>query len=278
MCISKISRRLVVAIFAVLIISFIFINFLIAFNSLSTYSSIFSKLIYIVALIAFICIYVFGKEKLSKKKVGKSISLTYRYIYLISITIIVKVISVYNIIPNVTKCEIMLYTVISILSAISLKKIIYNISKSDLLSVCAMLMYSLLPNIVVDKTIYFNMICVTFFVLLVIQFIQKLIDELKQLGIKTSKYMILSVITGVFIGCSILFNINSLIWIILAVILIFIISNLDKTHINFSNKMINTLRQKSKEMLYSLERIYIPKIIISVFIISYFSYLTYILL
>ena len=157
----------------------------------------------------------------------------------------------------------------------NLKKIIYNISKSDLLSVVGMLMYALLPNQITDKLMYFSMASLTLFTLLVIMQMQKLIDELKQLGIKTKRYIILSMITGVLIGITILLNLNSIIWIVIAVSLMFVTSNLDKTHLNFSNKIINNLRQKNKEILYSIERIYINKIFISVVVILIFSYISY---
>jgi hypothetical protein len=179
---------------------------------------------------------------------------------------------------EISKITIIVFAIISVLSAVILKKIIYNISKSDILSIVGMLMYALLPNIITDKFIYFNMSMLTLFILLSIMYMQKLIDELKQLGIKTRKYMFLSLVTGIFVGVTMLFNLNSIIWIVLVLSLIFITSNLDKTHINFSNKIINNLRQKNKEMLYSVERIYVNKIFISVVIILLTSYLSYSLL
>lgn len=275
MSISKISRGLVVAIFTALMILLIFTDLNLMFNDLNFKYDVLVKIVYVIALIALIIMYALIKEKLSKKRVKKVISLTYRFIFLITVTFLAKILTIYTTVVNVSEFTTLTFVIISILSAIVLKKIIYNISKSDLLSVVGMLMYALLPNHITDKIMYFNMASITLFTLLVIMYMQKLIDELKQLGIKTKKYIILSVITGVLIGITMLLNLNSIIWIIIAISLMFVTSNLDKTHLNFSNKIINNLRQKNKEILYSIERIYINKIFISVVIILVSSYLSY---
>jgi hypothetical protein len=278
MSISKISRGLVVSIFTVVIILLIFTNIHLTFSDLSLKYNMVGKIVYVVCLLGLITIYALLKEKLSKKKIKKIVSLTYRYVFLITVTFLVKVIFVYTMIKDISKFTTLTWAIISVLSAVVLKKIIYNISKSDLLSVVGMLMYALLPNIITDSSTYFNMACLTLFSLLVIMYMQKLIDELKQLGIKTKKYVILSVLTGISIGATMLLNLNSIVWIVVALSTIFVTSNLDKTHINFSNKIINNLRQNNKVMLYSIERIYINKIFISVIIILVTSYLSYTLL
>ncbi|MDD2376629.1 MAG: hypothetical protein PHD15_02595 [Clostridia bacterium] len=278
MSISKISRGLVVAIFTVLIILLIFTNIYLSFSDLNLNNGMIGKIIYVIGLLSLITIYALLKEKLSKKKIKKSISLTYRFVFLITATFLVKIIYIYTAINDISKFTILTWAIISVLSAVVLKKIIYNISKSDLLSVVGMLTYALLPNMIIDKLIYYNMVCLTLFSLLVIMYMQKLIDELKQLGIKTKKYIVLSLFTGIFIGITMIFNLNSLIWIVVALSMIFVTSNIDKTNLNFSNKIINNLRQKNKVMLYSIERIYINKIFVSVIIILASSYLSYILL
>lgn len=278
MSISKISRSLVVVIFIVLIILLIFTNIYLTFSDLALNNGIIGKTVYVVTLLGLITIYAFIKEKLSKKKVKKVISLTYRFMFLITVTVLAKIMTIYTVVIGLSKFTTLTFTIISVLSAVILKKIIYNISKSDILSVVGMLMFALLPNTITDKLIYFNMISLTMFILLVIMFMQKLIDELKQLGIKTKKYTCLSLVTGLFIGMTMLLNLNSIIWIVVSLSLILVTSNLDKTHVNFSNKIINNLRQKNKEMLYSIERIYINKIFISVVVILASSYLSYLLL
>jgi len=278
MSISKISRGLVVAVFTVLIILLIFTNIHLTFSDLSLKYNIVAKIIYVIGLLGLITIYALLKEKLNKKKVKKVVSLTYRYVFLITVTFLIKIIFIYTMIKDISKFTTLAWAIISVLSAVVLKKIIYNISKSDLLSVVGMLMYALLPNIITNELIYFNMSCLTLFSLIVIMYMQKLIDELKQLGIKTNKYAILSLLTGISIGATMLLNLNSIIWIVVTLSMIFVTSNIDKTHLNFSNKIINNLRQKNKVMLYSIERIYINKIFISVVIIFISSYLSYTLL
>lgn len=275
MSISKISRGLVVAIFTVLMILVIFTDLSLMFNGLNYKNDALVKIGYVIFLLALITMYAFIKEKLSKKRVKKVIGLTYRFIFLITVTFLIRIVTIYAYVKDLSIFTTLAFVIISVLSAIVLKKIIYNISKSDLLSVVGMLMYALLPNQITDKLMYFSMASLTLFTLLVIMQMQKLIDELKQLGIKTKRYIILSMITGVLIGITILLNLNSIIWIVIAVSLMFVTSNLDKTHLNFSNKIINNLRQKNKEILYSIERIYINKIFISVVVILIFSYISY---
>lgn len=278
MSISKISRGLVVAIFAFLMILLIFTNVHLTFSDLNMKYDMVGKAVYVVALLCLITIYALLKEKLSKKKVKKVIALAYRFVFLVTVTFLAKILTIYTMVKDLSILTTLTCAVISVLSAVVLKKIIYNISKSDLLSVFGMLMYALLPNVITDKLIYFHMAALTLFVLLVIMYMQKLIDELKQLGIKTKKYIVLSLITGFLIGVTMLLNLNSIIWVVVALSMMFVTSNLDKTHLNFSNKIINNLRQRNKEMLYSIERIYINKIFISVVVILASSYLSYLLM
>lgn len=278
MSISKISRGLVVAIFAALMILLIVTDLRLLFSDFTFKYDIISKIVYVVVLLGLIIAYALIKEKLSKKRVKKVISLTYRFMFLVTVTFLAKLLTIYTTIQELSSLTTLTCVIISVLSAVVLKKIIYNISKSDLLSVTGMLMYAFIPNIITDKLVYFNMAILNLSILLVLMFMQILIDELKQPRLQTKKYMVLSLITGLLMGITMFFNLNSLIWIIIAISLMFVTSNLDKTHINFSNKIINNLRQKNKEMLYSIERIYINKIFISILIMLVFSYFSYIFL
>lgn len=278
MSISKISRGLVVAIFSALMILLIVTDLRLLFSDFTLKYDIISKIVYVIVLLGLIIAYALIKEKLSKKRVKKVISLTYRFMFLITITFLAKLITIYTTVKELSGLSTLTCAIISVLSAVVLKKIIYNISKSDLLSVTGMLMYAFIPNIITDKLVYFNMAILSLSILAVLMHMQILIDELKQLRLETKKYMFLSLITGLLIGTTMFFNLNSLIWIIIAISLMFVTSNLDKTHINFSNKIINTLRQKNKEMLYTIERIYINKIFISIVIMLVSSYFSYIFL
>jgi len=278
MSISKISRGLVVAVFAALMILLIVTDLRLLFSDFTLKYNIISKIVYVVVLLGLIIAYALIKEKLSKKRVKKVISLTYRFMFLITITFLAKLITIYTTVNDLSSLSTLTCAIISVLSAVVLKKIIYNISKSDLLSVTGMLMFALIPSIITDKVVYFSMAILNLSILLVLMYMQILIDELKQLRLKTKKYIVLSIITGILIGATMFFNLNSVIWIIIAVSLMFVTTNLDKTHINFSNKIINNLRQKNKEMLYTIERIYINKIFISIIIMLVFSYFSYIFL
>lgn len=270
MNISKISRTLVVIVFVTVIIIIGSQSIYLNFNSQDTLevieASSVSRLIYVILLLTFFIMYAVIKSKFSKKRIVKKLSLLYRYIYLITITLIIKIISINLYIEDINVVYIILCSIIGTISAVCIKKIIYNVSKSDMLSVLGMFMFALLPNILNDSIAYVSSICINLVVLLYIVFMQKLIDELKQPKIKTLKYIRLSLVVGVLMGLSMLTSICSYIYLIILVAMLFVTSNLDKTNINIPNKMISKLRQKNKEMLYSIERIYINKKYISVII------------
>lgn len=278
MNISKISRGIVVALFSALIILMTVVNLQITFSDLTFNYNILIKIAYVVSLILIVLGYAFIKEKLSKKNMKKKVKLFYRYMYLLNISFVVKMFYEFFTVKDISTLNIIMFSIISVITAVVLKKIIYNISKSDLLSVIGMVMFILLPNITNDKIMHLTSNMLLLSLLLCIMYMQKLIDELKQLGIKTKKFVLLSIVTGIFVGFSMVLNFSSIIWVILLVTLVLVTSNLDKTHLNFSNKFINALRQKNKELLYRVERIYINKIFISIFIIVVSSYASYKLL
>ena len=266
MSVSKISRSLIVAIFTALII-LICINGV--YQNYSNISNSFdmSRIVYAIMLIVFSALYAIIKEKFSKKRIKKKISLTYRYIYLIVISFFVKIVSIMINIPDISVIYIITCSLIGTLSSVFIKRIIYNVSKSDMLSVLGMFMFAFLPNITYNKLEYVRSISMVAIILLTIMILQRLIDELKQPNLKTMKYIKLSIIIGALVGLSILTGVFSVIFIISFIILLFITENLDKTNVNFPNKVTNKLRQKNKEALYRLERIYINKKYISVLII-----------
>ena len=144
-----------------------------------------------------------------------------------------------------------------------------------MLSVLAMFGAATLPNVILDKTYFINskLLMLVFFAALFV--LQVLIDELKQRGLRTKKYVILSVLLGVLIGFSVLFGINFYVYIILMLFSIFITFNLDNTHINFPKKMMSKLTQEKREDLYKIERININKLYVSIVIIAFFAILVY---
>ncbi len=271
MSVNKGLRSLVVWLFTLLILFIvgyeIYINFI---DTDITFNTIFSKIIYIALLITFITIYAIIKGKFSKKKIKKKLSLTYRYLLLIVTTFFLKIVAVTINVVDVNVIYILICSIIGVISAIAIKKIIYNVSKSDMLSVIGLFMFALLPNISTNSIEYLNSILVNLMILSAILVFQKVLDELKQIGIKNKKYILWSVAMAFCISFSIILGVHYVIYILLGIGMLCITANLDKTHIEFPNKVINSIRQKNKEVLYKIERIYINKqfIVVGVVLIS----------
>lgn len=275
---SKISRSIVVAIFVALILflgvsDFIYIN-----NVEKTVNSIngWVKFGYIILVIVLVSLYTYVREKISRLKLQKTISLIYRYIYITLVMLATTFFKIYKVMEIYPKRSLVLYFVLTYLIGICIQRIIFNVSKSDVLSVLGMFISFTLPVVIDDKTIDLNSKVIVFIMLMSIYVLQILLDELKQLNIKNKKYIIQAVILGVLIGVSTIVGINYLIWVVIGVISLFITSNLDSTSLNLSNRQNKTIkRKKNNYFIYKIERIKISKLLISLGIIVVFSTVIY---
>lgn len=269
MRLSRISRGLIVAIFVLIIVFLGVLDIKLIFKGeledIYKYSP-FEKLIYAIIIFILTIIYVYIKDKFYKMKIKRKIALVYRYMYLISITIIARYIIIINTIKDLSSFAMVFNIVFTIITSIIVKKIVFNISKSDILSVIAVVAYSMNLNVIINKEILYTSIFITFIVTLIILVLQLLIDELKQKGIKTKKYVILSCLLGILMGISSLIGVNIMDWVIVLVSLVFITVNLDNTHIDFPKNFVNALSNKYKDKLYKIERVNINKILISILI------------
>lgn len=266
MNISRISRSIVVVIFVIFII---FLNFLNISNLFfrssdvgNTSTSLLLKVGFVFAVILFTFIYMYIKDKLYKKHVKRKLSFIYRYIYIIFVLIIASLFSVKSLMFEFSDGKLLFHIAMSIITAFVIKRIIFNVSKSDILSVLAMFVYTLFPNIIANTEMYVTSMIFTLVFLSSLLVLQILIDELKQKGIKTNKYIIETIIFGILAGITTLFGVNVLSSIIIILLTIFITYNLDSTHINFSKKFMSSLTQAQREKLYKIERININKIIV----------------
>lgn len=275
---SKISRSIVVAIFVALILflgvsDFIYIN-----NVEKTVNSIngWVKFGYIILVIVLVSLYTYVREKISRLKLQKTISLIYRYIYITLVMLATTFFKIYKVMEIYPKRSLVLYFVLTYLIGICIQRIIFNVSKSDVLSVLGMFISFTLPVVIDDKTIDLNSKVIVFIMLMSIYVLQILLDELKQLNIKNKKYIIQAVILGVLIGVSTIVGINYLIWVVIGVISLFITSNLDSTSLNLSNRQNKTIkRKKNNYFIYKIERIKISKLLISLGIIVVISTVIY---
>ena len=275
---SKISRSIVVAIFVALILflgvsDFIYINNVEkAVNSINGWV----KFGYIILVIVLVSLYTYVREKISRLKLQKTISLIYRYIYITLVMLATTFFKIYKVMEIYPKRSLVLYFVLTYLIGICIQRIIFNVSKSDVLSVLGMFISFTLPVVIDDKTIDLNSKVIVFIMLMSIYVLQILLDELKQLNIKNKKYIIQAVILGVLIGVSTIVGINYLIWVVIGVISLFITSNLDSTSLNLSNRQNKTIkRKKNNYFIYKIERIKISKLLISLCIIVAISTVIY---
>lgn len=275
---SKISRSIVVAIFVTLIVflgisDFVYINK--AGDTVGTISN-WIKIGYVLLIIVLISLYTYVREKLSRLKLQKFISILYRYIYISLVMLATTFFKVYKIMDMYPKRTLILYFILTFFIGIIVQRVIFNVSKSDVLSVLGMFISFTLPNIIEDKTINLNSKIIEFTLLMSIYVLQILLDELKQLNIKNKKYIIQAIVLGICIGFSILCGVNYLIWEIIAIVSIFITSNLDSTSLNLSNRQNKTIkRKKNNYFIYKIERIKISKLLISLSIVILISSMMY---
>ena len=162
---------------------------------------------------------------------------------------------------------VLFYILTTLIISLIIKRIIFNVSKSDILSVLGMFTYVLLPRVVENKELYIASTILNIIFFIAIYVMQILIDELKQKGVKTKKYIVLSTILGIFMGLSSLVGVSVWIWLALSVVLFFLTYNLDNTHISFPKKFMASLTQQKRESLYKIERININKLIVSIIVI-----------
>ena len=269
MKLSRISRGLVVAIFVLIIVFLGMLDVKLIFqneiNNTSSYSPV-TKLIYAFIIFALTIIYIYIKDKFYKMKIKRKIALVYRYIYLITTIIAARYLILTSTVRDLSSFALVVNIIFTVIIAIIVKRIVFNISKSDILSVIAVVAYCMNLNVIPDtETISISMF-ITLIVTSISLILQLLIDELKQKGIKTKKYILFSCILGILMGISTLVGISIINWIVVLVLLLFVTVNLDNTHLDFPKSFVNSLSQKSKDRLYKLERININKILVSIVI------------
>lgn len=268
---SKISRSIVVAIFVVLIsflciADFVYIN---KMESVVKTVSNWSKIGYVILIIVLVSLYTYVREKISRKKLQKKLANLYKYTYIILVMLATTFFKVYNIMNSYSNGSLLLYFVLVYLIGILAQQIIFNVSKSDVLSVLTMFITFTLPSVIEDNVVDINSKLITVFMLASIYLTQILLDELKQLNIKNRKYLIEAVLLGIVMGISTIIGVNYLIWIGLAIISVFITSNLDSTSLNLSNRQNRTIkRKKNNYFIYKIERIKISKLIISLCLVT----------
>ena len=260
---SRISRSIVVILFVV------FMCFLLAcdikiISSIGSKISTYVKVAYVFILVALVVFYALLKDKLYRMKIKRNVGLVYRYLYVVAVSVIASVVTFSVEKSYVLTSTLALYVFFSLCIGLSLKMVIFNVSKSDVLSVLACFSYSMLPNIINSRVNLVYSMFMTLFVILSIMVSTFLIDELKQIGIKTKKYILQSTILGILFGIITVMGVSMWVFVILAFVLIAIAVNLDNTHINFPKVIVSSVDSKKREKLYAIERININKVIVTI--------------
>lgn len=264
---SKISRSFVVAVFIVMIVFLGYLDVKCIINEPAQgMTSKIMRLGFVFGILMLVIIYIWIKDKLYRIKMKRSHALILRHIYIAIAVIITNLLTVYKYINNMGILILLCNIVVTLITAFIIKKIIFNVSKSDMLAVVATFTYSMLPMTFENVYTHIISVLITLFYLAVILVLQMLIDELKQKGIKTSKYLILALMLGIFMGITCILGVNFLVWSIAVVLLLLITVNLDNTHMNFPKKIMNSITQENRERLYKIERINISKLLICIFI------------
>ena len=277
MNISRISRSIVVAIFVtfVIFLSYLDVLSIIQKSSEVIVTSNLIKLGYAILMIILVMLYLYIKTKLYKMKIKRKISFIYRYIYLFIVVILNSFFVLYKTLPDISDKAKILYILILLITAFIIKKIIFNVSKSDTLSVLAMFGFSMIQNVILDKTMYLNSLSITLTFVVIILLLQLIIDELKQRGIKNIKYIVFSIFLGIVIGINSLLGVSIIVYFLIAIGLLLITVNLDNTHISFAKKIMNSITQQNREKLYKIERININKLLYVIFIFTFVSVIVF---
>ena len=277
MSISKISRSLVVAFFVVLIFFLGIMDVVYIRNNQDLPGpGGLAKFGYLVLIIVLTSLYTYVREKLTRLKLDRKLSTLYKYTYVVLVMFATTFFKVYSTMGEYPKMTLLLYFVLSYLIGFFTQRIIFNISKSDVLSVFGMFVAFTLPNVVDDRIMNLNSKFIALSVLVCIYVMQTLIDELKQLNIKNRKYIKQAIVLGVCVGLSTIVGVSYLVWIGVAVLSLFITSNLDSTSLNLSNRPNSTIkRKKNNYFIYKIERIKISKLIVSIVIVTIMTIIIY---
>lgn len=266
-------------------------------REVKTNLSLYIKLIYIALFLVCMFGYAFLKKKLNMKLKSSRLIYSYRYLYLALIVFVTRFIMAYinkdNVMPNLVLsfenglgsyivdglskvinsqmyAVVIINTIITFISVMIIKRIVFNITTSEILSAIATIMYIFLPQSLLLTTDYvkynFNLVII----LTVILIIMKIIDEVSQRRLKSSKYIILTGIAAILIELDLILSGSYIFWLSVISIMILVSKNIDFTHVSFGDKQKEHLPIKLNRILYKIERINISKLL-NVFIILFIT-------
>mgnify|MGYP003292114997 CR=1 FL=1 len=262
--------------------------------------SIYFKVIYIAVFGIVTFMYSWVKRRLAEKLSNKSLSITisrvYYYIYLGVVTFVSRFVMAYILKENVVDAvspgiseglgsyinyglgllvknqmyaNVIINTVLAFLSCIVIKKIILNITENDTVATVTSIMYLLIPQSLVYVTSYVKYGYNVLLVLIGIMLFTKIIDEVKNFGKKSKKYLIYSLILGIIQALDVVLGGWYLLWVSMLVFVTLAAMYIDTVHIRIKFKQ--KLGYKLKIFLEKIEKINISKLIVVAVIVLLMS-------
>lgn len=248
------------------------------------------KLIYIGAFATSILMYIFVRDKLSKKMSNKDISVKvskiYCYLYLAVIILVTRFIMAYilkseqidRLVPsfnmglgsylnyglgmyigNQIYANVIINTVLVFISSVIIKRIVLNITNNDMVATMTSIMYIFAPQSLwlVNSYIRYNYNVVL--VLLGTYVLMNIIDEVKNFNKKSNNYLIYSMVLGVIQSIDVVFGGSYILWLFSMLITIGVAMYIDTVHIKIPFK--KKLNYKMKILAERIEKVNISKLI-----------------
>lgn len=286
---SRIICSIITVIYILLSVALIL---LLAKSNISVKSNVpvYLKAIYIATFGICTLMYVWVKNKLSKKMSNKSLGITiskvYCYLYLAVVVLVTRFVMAYalkgNVVEQVLPCfsaglgsyinyglglviknqmyaNVIINSILAFVSCVVIKKILLNITENDTIATVCSIMYLFIPGSLVNVTEYVKYSYNVVIVLIGMLVFTKIIDEVKNFGKKNKKYLIYSVILGIIQAIDVVLGGSYVLWICMLVFVSLAAMYIDIVHIriNFKKK----LNYKLKIFAEKIERINISKLV-----------------
>ncbi len=287
---SRIIRSIIAVMFMICCIGMLCICVKNSLEMKSTFNLSY-KFVYILMLFFAVLFYVLLKKKLNGINCKKAVEYSYRYIYLIILVLVTRFIAVllYKdtsstalITPSIDEglgsyiiyflgkvtlyplySTIIINTILTFASAFIIKRLVFNITTNEILSAIAAIGYIFIPQSIINTTNYVSYNFNTFFILLGIYIMLKIIDEVKQHKLKNKKYLKLTCLMGICILLDILFGGRFEFWIIILLSSLVISNNVGYVRVNNKREFVEKINNvKARKLMYKMEVITINKLLV----------------
>lgn len=218
--------------------------------------------IYLAIVLFCVCLYQIIKRRLRDKTDNQTVRRLYRFGYLAVILIISRLVVILFVKENILYSEsyfglagnilkgliritgenkysaIILNTVLVYLNSVIIKKIMLNIFENDAVATMSSIIYILSPISLMRCWVFDASAFNTMFILIGIYLVYKIYDEISEYGLKSKKYIYLSIGLALVAALDVLFGDNAFVWIIMCGFLIILPDYIDKDSFELGNKNI----------------------------------------